>query len=740
MNAVISKQSRWINGENARHPCGQAGAPFLRRSFLLESQPACAVLKLCTPGWHELYVNGQKADDRVLAPVVTQLDRHVSVVQYEVAHLLRAGKNVIAVLLGNGWYNPDTPCDWDFHHASWRDHPKLLCELLVDGDVRIVSGKDWKVCASPILFNQLREGETYDARLKIPGAMTPETDDSHWPSAILCHPPAGQLIHEDLEPCRITQKIPFVEKHWLSAVDAVYDFGVNLTGWCEITVKGPVGAEVILQYSESCRDNFDIDTKGTDHHVHTGRFQEDRYILKGGGQAETWHPRFTYHGFRYVRIKSGMNAEVQILNIEACFIHNDFASCGKIETSDDTLAKLQELTRRSYLCNFTGIPTDCPHREKNGWTGDAQLAMETGLWNFDSRKAYHHFIRMLADAQRPSGQLPGIVPTGGWGYNWGSGPAWDALLFEGPYQLLRFTGDNSAIHEHYDVMKRYLDYCQSMEDDGCAPFGLGDWNPWDERRMAPFELTSTCYYYSDAVRMAFFARCCENAKDADDYEKLATHIRKGFLHRFDNGDGTFANRAVTAQGAALYFSLAPNPELTAQLLVEAVRANSHKADFGILGAKYIPRVLADYGYANDAYRLLVQPECPGWGFWIRRGATTLWESWTGRSSRNHIMFGDVSAWMFEYPGGIRPDIHAPGFERLTIHPHFITGIDHFSAQYQSLRGMIRCFWKHHSDGIHCKLNVPQNVRARVILPGISEEDVSGQASYLIPSNLVNADH
>lgn len=703
----------------------------MRRSFDLASAPGTALCLLCTPGWHELYINNRKADDRVLAPVVTQLDQRISVVTYDITPLLHAGKNVITVLLGNGWYNPETRCAWNFQNAAWRDGLKLLCEVIVDGTTRIVSGKDWKACASPIIFNQLREGETYDARLEIPGITDPETDDSAWAQASLCHAPGGLLTHETLEPCRVTKRIPVAAEHWLSADNTVYDFGMNLTGWCEITVEGQAGAEVILQYGESVRDNFDLDTQGIDHHIETGRFQEDRYILKGGGQPETWHARFTYHGFRYVRLRRFSNPKVRILNMTACMVHNDFASCGRIETSDATLTKLQELTRRSYLCNFTGIPTDCPHREKNGWTGDAQLATETGLWNFDARQAYLHFVRMLADAQRPSGQLPGIVPTGGWGYNWGSGPAWDAMLFEGPYQIFRFYGDDSAIREHYDAMKRYLDYCQSMEDDGCALFGLGDWATWDNQRTTPAEVTSTAYYYSAAQRMACFARHLGRADDATYYDGLAAHSRAGFLRRFDNRDGTFSNGTITALGAAVYFGLAPDPALTVRKLVDLIRERNHIADFGILGAKFIPRVLADYGYADDAYRFFVQPERPGWGFWVRQGATTLWETWNGDSSRNHIMFGDVSAWMFQYPGGLVPDIEHPGFKSFRIQPCFIKAIQRFGVEYHAPQGVVRCHWHRADTGIRCEIDIPSGSQAEILLPGVHETGVSRSVAYTI---------
>ncbi len=726
----------WIN--NGKAMCAPSttvgNAPYLRKTFECTVLPGQAVAYLCALGWHELYVNGKKVDDRVLAPVVTQYERHVSYIEYDITGLLKKGRNSLVVLLGNGWYNCHTAEVWSFDKASWRDWPKLLCDVVADGTLLVKSDTSWLYHDSPITFDALRNGERYNANLEIPGFAMPELDDSAWVNAVQCTPPGGLIVREDLDPCKVMRSYTPVGKTMLSPMTAVYDFGTNLTGWCEIEVKGVKGSSVTLEYSEQVRSNGSISRDEISSYVKEDGFQKDAYILKGDG-VETFRPHFTYHGFRYVcvRLSAPANAPLpEIKSLKAQFIHNSFAAAGSFRSSDDILNRLQEITCQSYLSNFTGIPTDCPHREKNGWTGDAQIACETGLWNYDSRKAYIHFLRMLADAQRPSGQLPGIVPTGGWGYNWGSGPAWDNMLSEGVWQLYLFYGDLETVREFYGNMVCYTEYCRGMSEDNLVRFGLGDWCHWNARDITPVEFTSSCYYYSNAARLAKFAKLLGNSSDAEKYSRLASDIKQSFNRKFYQGNGIYGDGRMTELAAPLYFELAEDmPEVTAGKLAERVRQNGHRTDFGILGAKYVPRVLADYGYAEEAFKLITQKEFPGWGNWVARGATTLWENWSGSSSQNHIMFGDISAWMYQYLGGVAPCFEEPGFRKIRLRPNFVPQLDYVCMSHETPSGLLKAEWRRTADGIKCDFTIPEGCCARLELPGRETECIAGQVSRMI---------
>lgn len=692
-----------------KSPGSTGTAPCFRKVFECGSFQNAAI-RLCGLGWHELYVNGQKADDRVLAPVVTQYDKRVSYIDYDVTKMLRPGTNAVAVILGNGWYNYDF-VHWDLEKAPWRDWQKLCCDIIIDGEVKVSSDRSWKFHASPIIFDGLHGGESYDARLEIPGFASPELDDSGWKNAAICFPPPGELVPEDIEPCKITDEFPPVNIFVLNPRKTICDFGKNLSGWCEIAVEGPAGAAIHIEYAEQLRSNGDITNDENGMYASHGRFQKDIYILKGEG-VETYHPRFTYHGFRYAALYTP--EQVKLHSVKAQFVHTAFVPAGSFASSDETLQQLQNMTRQSYCSNFVGIPTDCPHREKNGWTGDANLACRTGLWNYASQQEYRHFVRLLADTQRPSGQLPGIAPTGGWGFNWGSGPAWDSMLFEGVEQLRLFYNDTEFIQEMYDPMRRYLEYCSGMAEKNITRFGLGDWCHWDDARAESADLTSTGYYYSDVCRMSKFAEILGKDADAAAYCELAENIRQSFLGEFHHADGSYGKGVMTSLAAPLFFGIAgEDAAVTAQKLAELVRLNGHKADFGILGAKFVPRVLADYGFADDAFKLITQPECPGWGYWVRKGATTLWEHWDGVYSQNHIMYGDISAWMYEYPGGLRPRSDAPGFKKFDIRPHFISALDWCQVEYRG----IKFRWERTQQKIQYTYDIPSGCTGILQLPG-----------------------
>ena len=723
----------WIN--NARimgSPCETVDhAPFLRKTFECAVAPGRAVIHLCGLGWHELYVNGRKADDRVLAPTVTVFNQRVSYISYDVTGLVKTGKNAVTVLLGNGWYNCHTADVWGFDKASWRDWPKLLCDIEIDGRIVARSDRSWRYHDSPITFDALRNGETYDARLEIPGVFDADFDDSGWPAVTQSPPPGGILTEEDLEPCKVCKIYRPAEHRELAPGVEIYDFGTNLTGWCRITVEGEAGAEIVISHTEQFRDKDDLYANRIDEFVLKGDFQTDRYILRGGGR-ETFHPHFTYHGFRYACVRFPEGKKVKLLAIEAHFIHNDFAPAGGFESSSPVLNRLQQITVQSFLCNFTGIPTDCPHREKNGWTGDAAAACATGMWNRDAASSYRHFLRMMADSQRPCGQFPGIVPSAGWGYNWGGGPAWDSMIFEGCRQIYLFTGDRSVVGEFYDNMKRYLEYCRSRSEDNLVWFGLGDWCHWDETRIAPVEFTSSCYFYSDAVRMAFFADLTGRAEDAVYFRSLASDIKSSLNRKYYRGDGVWCKGEMTALAAPLFFDVAESDrEKTAALLAEAVRANRGKADFGMLGARFVPRVLARYGYGAEAYELLTQEEFPGWGYFVRMNATTLWENWDGRSSQNHVLFGDVSAWMYEFPGGIAPDELAPGFRCVLLRPVFIPQLEWVKVRHTCAAGEISVDWRRSGDGILYRARLPEGSHGMLTLPDGTVERVTGTVEYKI---------
>lgn len=698
-------------------------APFFRKTFDYHGTTNHAKVYVCGLGYYELYFNGHRVGDHVLDPVVTQYDRRARYVAYDVEKHLVQGKNVVGVVLGNGWYNCHTAEVWHFDKVSWRDYPKVWLQLMMGGKTVICSDESWKVSSGPILFDGLRNGETYDARLELDGWLSPDYDDRNWKMAAKVSGPGGVLQLQTMPSCKVMQTLS-VEKQWvLPNGDLVCDLGQNITGWARIVCSGKCGSELTIKYAENLKDG-DITQENINSFIKESECQTDRYILKGG-EKEAWEPRFTYHGFRYLRM-SGISHDVRLEKIEGRVVHTAFDQIGKFSCSNEVVNRLQECTVWSYVGNFTGIPTDCPHREKNGWTGDAQLAAETGLMNFAAGNAYQQWMDSFADVQRPNGQLPGIVPSGGWGFNWGSGPAWDSAFLLIPWYVYLYTGDASAIKAHYDSMKRYVDYCTDMATGHIISFGLGDWCHVDLERITPPEITSTAYYYVDCLLISRFAEIAGRTADQQKYARLAAKIRVAFNRRFYKGGGIYSKGEQTALACAVYQGLVEDSEKDQVVakLAEAVEANGKKPDFGILGAKYVPRALADNGRAELAYQLLTQPEFPGWAYWLKQGATTLWESWNGESSRNHIMFGDISAWFYRVLAGIEPDPGQPGFKHFLLRPSLVGDLTRVRAEYRCPYGLIRSDWKIQGDTLQWDILIPDNTMATVCVPATGDAGVT----------------
>jgi alpha-L-rhamnosidase len=714
-------QAKWIGSPTA---AAVEPAPMLRKTFALEKTIQRATAYVSGLGYYELSVNGKKVGDHELDPKFTRYDRRVLYVTYDVTAQLKPGRNALGVMLGNGWYNYHVKNAWDFDTAPWRGRPKLLLRVdidFADGTKQVVVSDDsWKHATGPIQFDGLLSGEVYDARLEKAGWDSAGFDDSTWAAAKVVEAPKGKLTAQMVQPIRITEVLRPVKVSQPKPGVFVYDMGQNIAGKARLTVSGPAGTEVKLQYAEMLRPDGTINPDNIKAFCKSAEFQTERYLLKGAG-TEIWQSRFMYHGFQYVQV-TGFPGEPKLENLQALVMHTDVESVGAFECSNALLNKIQQCTRWSYLNNLHGHPTDCPQREKNGWTGDAHLAAETGLYNFDAAAAYTQWMKDFKDEQRDSGELPGIVPTGGWGYAWGSGPSWDSAYVLIPWYLYQYCGDARILADHYDNLKRYVDYLGRKTRNGIVGIGLGDWCP--AKTTTPEKVTSTGYYYCDAVIVSKIAAILGKTEDAQTYAKLADDIKQVFNREFVNPQTKqVAGGTQTALSCALYQGLALPAEVDAIVsnLVANVERQGNHLDCGILGTKYLLHALSDNGRADVAYKITTQTTAPGWGAWINQGATTLWEEWGGGGSHNHVMFGDVSAWMFETLAGIRPDPAAAGFKKIIIKPEIVGDLTWVKGSYNSGYGRIASAWKIDGNKLTLSVTIPPNTTATVHVPA---KDVS----------------
>lgn len=659
------ENAKWIAGEDL-----EQASPLFHKKFNVRKELQHAELSWCALGYGVCTLNGQPVTQDVLTTPITKYDATVLYVTYDVTSLLHCGINAVGCILGNGWYN-DVANEWNFEKASWRHHPKLIFQLsctYADGEEEVfLSDSSWKTTDGPCRYNHARCGEQWDARMEQDGWDTPEFDASAWGSAQICPPPGGVLRPAALPPIRVTKTIDARE-----IAPGVYDVGENISGWVRITVQGKAGTEALLDYGERLTENRQVDAVQSNKFCYEEWKHRDGYVLKGTGD-EMWEPHFCYHGFRYVQI----HTEAKVLKVEGRVVHTDLEIIGDFSCSDSILNQIHQATRRSTLYNYHSIPTDCPHREQNGWTGDALISAEQALMNYEMREAYRKWLQDFVDVQRPSGQLPGIVPTSSWGYNWGSGPAWDSALILIPYYVWRYTGDESLIKQYWKSMERYIAYMDSMSEGNLVEFGLGDWCSPDGTVRCPTKITDTAYYFSDMRAMGEMARML--GKPAELYEKKAEQIRSAFQEKFIKNEAILPE-SQTAYACAIYHGLVEGTQadIFAARLAELVRQNDYHIDCGILGTKCIFRALTDHGYAEVLYRMVTNPTSPSYAHWMLQGMTTLCEDWHMRESLNHHMFSEVDLWFYRALAGIQTDF-ADG--RIVIAPYFLPQLTWVKARH-----------------------------------------------------------
>lgn len=702
-------------------------APCFRKEFRPSGKVKSARLYIAAAGLYELSINGQRVGDHRLDPMYTRFDRRTLYVTYDVTSLVNSTDVVLGVLLGNGWYNHQSTAVWYFDKAPWRDRPKFCLDLRItyqDGREEIIkSGTDWKTSLSPIIFNSIYTAEHHDARLSQPGWDKPGFDDSKWKNTIPVNAPSQNIVAQQVQPIRFVEEITPESALMYSRQHYVYNMGRNISGISQISVKGEKGTEIRLKHGERKNPDGSVDQSNIDVHYRPtddkDPFQTDSYILNGDGE-ETFWPHFNYKGFQYVEVTS--DKPIVITKVRGFFMHSDVAPVGTLTSSNDVLNKIWKATNASYLSNLQGYPTDCPQREKNGWTGDAHIASETGLYNFDGITVYEKWLADHRDEQQPNGVLPAIIPTSGWGYTWANGPDWTSTIAIIPWNIYLFYGDPKLLADCYPNLKRYVDHITDISPNGITDWGLGDWVP--VKSKSPKELTSSVYYFVDASILAKAAKLFGKDDDHQKYSALANKIADAINAKYLNSEtGIYGQGLQTELSAPLMWGVVPDnlkAKVAANLAKRVIADNKH-LDVGLLGTKTILNALSENGYADLAYEVAAQQDFPSWGWWIVNGATSLYENWPidakSDISLNHIMFGEIGAWYYKALAGIKPDASQPGFKNILLEPHFVKGLNSFQASHRGPYGEIQSGWKREGGKVIYMLSVPANSSATLMLSG-----------------------
>lgn len=718
-------------------------APFFRKKFTAEKTETVEII-IGAAGFYRLFLNGKDITKGFLAPYISNPDDIIYYDRYDVSGLINEGENIIAVLLGNGFQNNPGGAIWDFDKAPWRGAPSFALRLnMTDSDgntTAIESDESFKVCDSPILFDDYRCGEYYDARLEISDFHTADFDDSGFKNAVNISAPRGEKrlctadpvrIYGELKPVSVTR----AENGWL------YDFGENNTGVCRLSVNAKAGQKITLRYGEwlkdgsLCLDNIRFAQQSD---LQKDFVQKSEYICKDGNQTHT--PSFIYNGFRYV-LAEGITEEQANADLLTYLKISSLPDCaGEFTCSDEVINKIQEAAVRSDISNFNYFPTDCPQREKNGWTADASLSAEQMLLNLYPEKCYKEWMRSIYKALNDNGQLPGIIPTGGWGYHWGNGPAWDNVIINLPYFTYIYRGDKEILEELSTPLMRYLNYLFSrLGKDGIMEIGLGDWCPpgvIEDEFKTPLAVTDTILTYDIAVKSAFVYEVLGQQPQRQFALALAERVKTAFREKLLNKEtGEIKGGTQTGQAMAIYYGMLTVEEKpkALKLLIKYIADEDGHFYTGVLGGRVIYRVLAENGYVDLAYNMIVRPDYPSYGNWIKRGATTLWEGFYPDGGRvlslNHHFWGDVSAWFYTYLAGIKINPTGRDVTNVDIAPLFPEKLNSVCAHYDTPNGKIAINWERTDENSFIlKITAAEKLHGKILLPeGFTFEDGTHEA-------------
>lgn len=703
---------------------GYVPAPYLRKSFRLEVLPEKTELLISGLGFYELYINGRRITKGLLSPYISNPDDIVYYDMYTIREYLQIGENVLGVCLGNGFQNNPGGYPWDFQKARFRGAPALALRLemtLPDGEtICVESDESFRTSPSPIFNDDYRNGEYYDARRELPGWCSPGFDDGDWAYAKLAPLPRGEARLCEAEPILPEREIRPIAVAPLED-GYVYDFGENNAGLCRLSIRGEAGQILSLYHAERIKDGkLDRRSISFDDNDYV---QKDIYICKGG-ETESYMPSFTYHGFQYVLVK-GLRPEQATQDLLTFVVfHTRLRERGGFVCSDETANRLQAMVRRSTLSNFHHFPTDCPQREKNGWTADAALSTEHTLLNLEPDKNYREWMHNIRRAQAMDGALPGIIPTSGWGFAWGNGPAWDSVLVYVPYMTYLYRGDKIILRENAHAILRYLDYLTTrIRPDGLICCGLGDWCPvgrGPDQYKAPLEFTDTVLSMDICEKAAYIFGELDMEEQKDFALKIYNRLRKAGRERLlDLSTMTALGSCQTSQAMAIFYSLfdqGEKPEAFRRLLGLIHERDDHM-DVGVLGGRVIFHVLSDYGCSDLAYRMITRPDYPSYGCWLARGATTLRESFwpEDRDSLNHHFWGDISHWFLRHLAGIHYHPHRKSGEA-DIRPAFVEQLTFAEGWHEAPEGKIWVRWERDGDRIQVKIEVPEALSGRICLP------------------------
>ncbi|WP_018503466.1 glycoside hydrolase family 78 protein [Parafrankia discariae] len=696
-----------------------------------------ATLHVTAVGLIEAHLNGAPVGDEVLAPGWTSYRHRLVVSSHEVTGLVVEGVNALGAVLGEGWAVGRLTWE-EGKRAVWADRPAGFLQLDLDYGDRvevIVSGADWRAGTGATLADSIYDGETHDARREPAGWAEPGFDDAEWSPVEVVPRDLNTLIAPSAPPIRRVQELPAVDILTTPEGRTVVDFGQNLSGWVRLTVRGEAGTTIVLRHTETLIDGE------ADFRPNRTALATDRYVLRGGG-PETWEPRFTFHGFRYVEVE-GWPGRLDTEAMTAVVVHSDMRRTGWFETSDELVNQLHRNVVWSMRGNFVGVPTDCPQRdERLGWTGDINAFGPTAAFLYDVRGVLGSWLTDLVAEQREQGHVPLVVPDVGAMPITTPTALWGDVAVSLPWTLYQQYGERELLAAQYESMTAFIDSVEARLDERglwSSGFQLGDWLDPDAPPKNPAGgktdayLVACAYLCHTTHQLARTAAVLGHAGDAARYTALHQRVRVAFRDEWVTPSGLVANDTATAYALAICFDiLDPAQQARAgRRLAELVDKAGHRISTGFAGTPLVAHALSRTDQLDTAYRLLLQTECPSFLYPVTRGATTIWERWdairpdgslhdTGMTSLNHYALGAIADWLHRVVGGLEPV--EPGYRRMRIAPRPGGCLTHATLTHDTPHGRVRVAWRQEPDGhLTVDVAVPPGATADVVLPGHPDE-------------------
>lgn len=724
----------WGSGPWGKVAPNHCPAAQLRHEFRLRAGKKVARARLYSTalGLYDAWLNGERVGDDRLAPGWTDYNKRVQYQTYDVTEQLKSGANALGVTVAVGWYAGNVGM---FGPHQYGERPAFLGQLEVtytDGSTdRVLSGTGWRAATGPVTAADLLSGEDYDARLETAGWTRAGFDDSDWIAADAVDEVKAAVVAQIDGYTRVESEISAREVSEPKPGVFVFDLGQNMVGAVRLTGSGKAGTKVQLRHAEVLNPDGTVYTTN----LRSAR-ATDTYTLKGGG-TETFEPRFTFHGFRYVEV-TGYPGKPPRDAVVGRVLHTSAPFTMDFETNVPMLNQLHSNITWGQRGNFLSIPTDTPARdERLGWTGDINVFAPTAAYTMESARFLTKWLDDLRDGQPDDGAFPDVAPFIG---TVGKGVAgWGDAGVTVPWALYQAYGDKRVLEQSWSSMLKWLDYLEKHSSGYLRPAeGYGDWlNIQDE---TPKDVIGTAYFAHSADLVAQVAEAL--GKDPAPYKKLFGSVRDAFRAAYVTGSGRVKGDTQTAYVLALSMDLLADSDRApaAARLVELIKSKEWHLSTGFLGTPRLLPVLTATGHTDVAYRLLVQRSFPSWGYQIDKGATTMWERWdsikpdgsfqdAGMNSFNHYAYGSVGEWMYTNISGIAPA--DPGFRKILVRPRPGGGVTEARSTFDALYGPVTTHWKTGPEGFRLTLTLPANTTAEVWIPADKRTHVTHDAAEFL---------